>query len=181
MNRAAEFQKYEKAYRRDDYRMGAARLTDAQEDLRSIPVRGKYLDVSCGRGEMLKYAKDLGFEETFGTEVVGDLIAGSVIYAEAHALPFHDKRFNVVSLFDVIEHLLPGDDKAACEELARVATDYVLLTANNRPSNSMGMELHVNRRPYDEWDELFREWFPRATVNNLGSGRFDSVRWVIEL
>ena len=179
--RAQEFAKYESVYRIEDYRMGDRRKADAKDDLAALPCRGAYLDVGCGRGEMLAYADELGFASVHGTEIVSYLIGGRVLGGEAHALPFGDDSMDVASLFDVIEHLVPGDDEAVCREMARVATRHILLTANNAPSRSLGVELHINRRPYDEWDALFRRWFSCARVTRLGPGRFPSGRWRIDL
>ena len=142
-----------------------------------------YLDVSCGRGEMLDAASWLGFQPVQGTEIVPALIDGKrVVYAEVHALPFADQSFDVVTMFDVIEHLIPGDDEQACRELARVARRHVILTANNRPSFNAGdEELHINRRPYTEWDTLFQTWF-RGRVTWLNSDRnFSSQTWRVDL
>lgn len=157
---AAEISKYGACYETPDYGMGLARKMCAQIELKAQPFRESYLDVSCGRGEMLPYARSLGFKDALGTEVVPGLLNDDVCFALAWDLPFADHTWEVVSLWDVIEHLLPGDDERACKELARVAEKAVLITANNRPSQSMGVELHVNRRPYGEWDALFHEWFP---------------------
>jgi SAM-dependent methyltransferase len=164
--RAAEHAKYVRSYEMQNYRMGEARMADAVRDLEALPCRGAYLDVSCGRGEMLAHADALGFWPVLGTEIVPALInGGRVVRAEVHALPFNDDNFDVVTMFDVIEHLLPGDDELACRELARVARRHVMLTANNRPShNSAGDNLHINCRPYEQWDRLFREWFHPSRV-----------------
>lgn len=170
--RRAEFVKYDRAYTHPKYRMKKQRFVDAVADLKALPCRNSYLDVSCGQGDMLDRALTMGFPFVKGTEIVPKLIDGDrVIYAEVHALPFPDKSFEVVSLFDVIEHLVPGDDEAACRELARVATRFVLLTANNKPSyNKAGDDLHINRRPYVEWDSLFRRWFPGKVEQLPGHG-----------
>lgn len=164
--RLAEQAKYSRAYGLPTYRMGGGRRTDAERDLRALPSRGSYLDVGCGRGEMLDLAEALGFETVQGVEVVPELTDGDrVIRAEAHNLPFADNSFDVISLFDVIEHLLPGDDEAVCRELNRVARKHVLLTANNRPSHLPdGTDLHINIRDYGEWDGLFAEWFAPGVV-----------------
>lgn len=179
--RAAEHAKYKRAYAaQPNYRMKKQRLQDSVNDLAAIKPRGSYLDVACGRGDMLVAARELGFKPVKGTEIVPELIGGDIFRAEAHALPFEDGAFDVVSLFDVIEHLLPGDDEAACRELARVAKRAVLLTANNKPSfNKAGDDLHINKRPYEEWDRLFREWFP-GTVTWLKGARV-SEAWRIDL
>jgi len=159
--RAVEHAKYERAYEREAYRM-ARRQPAAVSDLSAVPVGQSYLDVSCGRGEMLGEAEKLGYSQVKGTEIVKDLIDGDrVIYGEVHDLPFKSKSFDTVTMFDVIEHLLPGDDELACRELARVARKTILISAANNVSiKPNGDVLHVNIRPYTEWDQLFRKWFP---------------------
>jgi len=160
--REIEHQKYVKAYAIENYRMGAARKADAVRDLSALPCRGSYLDVGCGRGEMLREAKRLGFHPIMGTEIVMDLINGrDIVYAEAHELSFGNRSYDVVTMFDVIEHLIQGDDELACKELLRVTNRHILITANNLTSQkAIGDELHINRRSYAEWDYLFKTWFP---------------------
>jgi 2-polyprenyl-3-methyl-5-hydroxy-6-metoxy-1,4-benzoquinol methylase len=181
--RAAEHAKYRRAYALNpNYRMKRERMADAVNDLRDLPSRGAYLDVSCGRGEMLAVAAELGFAPVQGTEIVPDLIGGAVVRAEVHDLPFADRSFDVVTMFDVIEHLISGDDRAACEEMARVASRHILITANNRPSfNKAGDDLHINKRPYEEWDRLFREWFPGAVIWIKGRRAYVSEAWRVDL
>ena len=159
--RRYEHEKYIRAYQTNSYAMGHARMLEAVTDLVNLGTRGSYLDVGCGRGEMLGHAKAMGFDPVRGVEVVPNLIDGTrVLRGEVHDLPFVDSMFDVVTMFDVIEHLLPGDDELACHELARVARRHILLTANNKPSQlAIGEELHINRRPYDEWNALFHGWF----------------------
>src|SRR5262245_63959388 len=102
--------------------MGPNRFHDAIRELRALPTRLSYLDVGCGRGEMLRQAQSLGFRLIHGLEVVPALIDNErVTYGEAYALPYDDHTWDVVVLFDVLEHLLPGDDEAACREAGRVA------------------------------------------------------------
>lgn len=181
--RLAEHKKYESAYQIERYAMSSPRMQDAVADLEALPCRGSYLDVSCGRGEMLANAEALGFSPVQGTEIVPALIDGSrVVRAEVHALPFADKSFDVATMFDVIEHLIPGDDERACRELCRVARQHVVLTANNRPSkNAIGAELHINRRPYEEWDALFRQWFDGKVTWVKGDRKYVSEAWRIDL
>lgn len=179
--RQTEQAKYVRAYAIPGYMMHGARLAVAQADLKALPARSTFLDVGCGRGEMLDYAESLGFMAT-GTEVVPELITDTrVVFGEAHKLPFVDGDFDVVGCFDVIEHLLPDDDELLCRELNRVAASHVLITANNESSEShLGEELHVNKRPYNEWDALFRQWFT-GTVTRLGADpRHPTHRWRID-
>lgn len=187
-DRRAERAKYERAYERQpNYKMKGARRDDAHRDLSdvfaSLEGPASYLDVSCGRGEMLQLAEELGFARVQGTEIVPQLIDGQrVIEAWAHELPFADGEFDVVSMLDVIEHLLPGDDEAACRELARVAKRTVLITANNKPSfNSAGDDLHINKRKYSTWHSLFERWFAPGKVTRLDVDRqYVSAAWRID-
>lgn len=184
MDRASEQAKYPIAYQREKYRMGKARMADSVGDLRALPARGALLDVGCGRGEMLRNATRLGFQPVKGVEIVDALIDGDrVVRGEVHALPFGDKSFDVVTMWDVIEHLVPGDDEAACKEMRRVARRHILLTANNRTSiQPDGTELHVNRRPYTEWNELLRTWLAGARVTWLkGNRQYVSEAWRVDL
>lgn len=182
--RRREHEKYARAYKTPNYRMGARRKLDAINDLRALPTRGSYLDVSCGQGEMLREAERLGFYPVSGTEIVPALIDGDhVVYAEVHALPFPDNSYDVVTMFDVIEHLIPGDDELACRELARVARRHILITANNRPSfSAAGDDLHINKRPYQEWDQLFARWFAPGVVTWIkGHRSYVSECWRVDL
>lgn len=188
--RAAEHAKYAEAYRDADYRIvtvkagkrRANRLDWAVHDLEALPCRGSYLDVSCGWGDVMHEAAKMGYDPVHGTEIVKSLLKpGLVDYAEVHALPFADKFYNVVSLFDVIEHLIPGDDERACKELARVARKHVLISACNKPSHHNGIDLHINRRPYAEWDGLFNKWFPGRVKWLKRRAKTVSETWRIDL
>ncbi len=185
LQREHEFKKYQEAYILPKYAMGPRRKRDAQADLMKIPCRGSYLDVGCGRGEMLEHALSIGFTGVWGYEVVWQLIDSNplVTYAQAHNLMATDGYFDVSSMFDVIEHLIPGDDKLACKELARVTKSHILLTANNRDSKlADGTQLHINKRPYEEWDALFRGWFAGAKkVVWIKSHEYVSEGWRIDL
>lgn len=178
----AEIQKYEKVYQVERYKMGDARYQYAKECLESSPFRGSYLDVGCGRGEMIATAKSLGYKKANGVEVVSYLIGGDVVAGKAWDLPFKDNEIEVVSLFDVIEHLLYDDMLPTMAELKRVASKQVILTAANYSSKSLGEELHVNRLPYDEWDRIIREAYAGAEVEWLPRKHgINSETWVITL
>lgn len=179
--RLVERQKYIHSYDEPGYRMGALRIRDAKRDLDSVPYRGSYLDVSCGRGEMLDYAESLGFKRVQGTEYIPGLLnQPRIVHAEAHRLPFSAGEFEVVSLYDVLEHLVPGDDEAACRELQRVASKTIFITANNQPSrNHLGEDLHINIRSYDDWHACFYDWFSGCKIARIDTRTYLSAAWRI--
>ena len=126
--------------------------------------------------------RKLGFKIVTGTEIVPELLRPNVFFSEVHQIRLVNNFAEVVTMFDVIEHLIPGDDELACKELARVASKHVLITANNRPSfNKAGHDLHINKRPYEEWDALFRAWFPGAVTWIKGDRNYVSEAWRIDL
>jgi ubiquinone/menaquinone biosynthesis C-methylase UbiE len=183
--RQAEWQKYARVYAEPvPYAMGARRKRAAVDNLQALTVRGSYLDVGAGLGEMLDAAEQLGFSPAMGTDVVPKIIDGErVRFGSADALPFADKSFDVVSMFDVAEHLVPGDDELACYELKRVARRYVLLTACNTHSvwGDPTQELHINRRPYEAWDKLFAQWFAPHPTRRLPNPHLAiSETWLVD-
>lgn len=164
--RRAEIARYVEAYKHANYKMGRSRMIGLTQWLRELhaDVRGSYLDIGCGRGESLQIAEDCGFETVQGTEVVDDLIRGNdrVMFAEAHALPFREDAFDVVTCLDVAEHLLPLDAEAMAYEICRVAKHEVLISASNieeahGPAWGLG-QLHITRWPYNVWFHAFEDW-----------------------
>ncbi len=166
-----EREKYVRVYRDfpDRYGMRGQRAEECHDALRYTVKHERdsgtdvasYLDVGCGFGELLEFARDtLRIPLTFGTEIVGDLVVPQrgIVNASAFDLPF--KSATIVSLIDVIEHIPAGDDELAIRECWRVAERALIVSANNNTSNKLGDELHINRRPYEEWHRLFCEWTP---------------------
>ena len=170
--RQSEILKYARAYEDAGYRLGDRRHQHIEQHLGRLP-RGSLLDVSTGRGEVLHTARDMGFTPVMGTEAVAYLCAKDrgVVHALAHDLPFPDDSFDIVTMFDVMEHLPPGDTAPACRELARAARRRVLLTVHNGPHRFKGMDLHINRRPsYTHWHMELSEHFAPYRVIDHGKG-----------
>jgi ubiquinone/menaquinone biosynthesis C-methylase UbiE len=154
--RRAEIAKYVQVYdRHAHYAMARDRLQPVLTALSGLS--GSLLDVSCGRGELMRGARDAGFFPVAGTEVVPQLVGEGVRYAELHALPFADGSHNVVTCIDVLEHLLEVDLVPALQELQRVTRRNLLLAVADYSTQWDGVELHPSARPYDAWDALFRE------------------------
>lgn len=161
----AEIDKYQMVYERSGHNYGlkAHRERHYTHLLSTLDHRGSYLDVGCGHGDMLRIAKSLGFGPCRGTEVVDSLTRpANVDHAVAWEMPYEDNSFELVTLFDVIEHILPSKAAATCLELERVAAGTVIVAPANHSSVWYGQELHVNRRPFQEWDAFFREVFSGA-------------------
>lgn len=183
--RRAEREKYELVYNNPtlNYRMGGARMLDAEQDVLWAQGEGcqTYLDIGCGRGEMLQYAKHIGYIDAFGTEIVQELQTDYVFPLFAHELADHfgPGSIDLVSCFDVIEHLLPGDDIALLDNMQHVARRCMVVTANNKPSvdPATGNDLHINKRPYDEWDDIIREAWKGWNVERVTGKTYVSETW----
>lgn len=180
--RQLEVDKYSICYDEDPgYRMGRLRMIEAKKALAELPYRGSYLDVGCGRGEMVAYAKDgLKFEFVRGTETVDSLLSDIIVKATVDNLPFHDGQFEVVSMFDVIEHLNEFDLEVACKELDRVSSNVIIVTASNVPSTERGMDLHITKKPYAEWDKFFNEVFSGKAVWRHDLTCRINETWIVE-
>lgn len=178
-----ELEKYERAYKFEDYRMGSGRAADARGEISLLVPRTSLLDVGCGRGEMVAYARGQGFSRVLGVEYVPALCDGeNVIHGSATALPFAFDSFDHVVMFDVLEHLPRGAEVLAVNEVLRVARTTVLLTAANKSHRYRGVELHINLRPFDEWDEIIRDCAGGNRVQGpIRCKRFPNALWRIHL
>lgn len=177
--RERELSKYALAYQEDDYGMTKERYDGIDKLIAALPVRGSYLDVSTGRGETMLLAKEHGFAVVKGTETVEALCNDQVVRAVLPSIPFPDKEFQVVSLIEVIEHLVPEDVEPALKELERLASHHILISAAVRDCYVGGVNLHPSARPLEAWEALFtRLWGSRVyRVGNLGS----SPAWRVDL
>jgi SAM-dependent methyltransferase len=121
------------------------------EDLRAKP-RLKILDVG-GRG-----GKTREFFE--GDDVtVADLFDGDepwYVKASGLDLPFDDGSFDVVTCFDVLEHVGPGDRARFVKEMARVSSDLVVIAAPFNAPLVVQAESETNQA----WQELRGEPHP---------------------
>ena len=179
--RQREVGRYERVYTDPRYGLGARRRQHILKHLRRISPKGSLLDVSTGRGEVLHMAREVGHGPVMGTEAVAYLCDNeTVMQALAHDLPFPDSAFDTVTMFDVMEHLLPEDTCLVCEELRRVARRRVLLTVHNGPSTfGSDGDLHINRRPsYEAWHEELDTHFGRSVIRH---GRQGSISEMFEV
>lgn len=93
-----------------------------ERELGSRPGR-RVLEIGCGAGGMLRPLARFG--EVHGIDVAGDYVRACserqlarMVTGSGDALPFADHSFDVVALFDVIEHI--PDERRTLAEVRRV-------------------------------------------------------------
>ena len=169
--------KYEKAYSTlPNYRMGSGRYRLVQEDIAGMTRGLRYLDVGCGRAETLHMARQGGLD-AWGTDIVAELtVDPNILDADIEALPFQDGEFDYVSCYDVLEHLEPGTEQQALDELGRVCSKHLFLSTNDKYSHlPSGEDLHINKRSRCAWQaDIDARWADTAriffkTFGHLGS------------
>ena len=86
--------------------------------------RGRLLDLGCGVGGFLAPLKDMGFD-VYGADMDMESLQYCVdrgftqcAQMDSYDLPFADNSFDVVTMFDAIEHV--EDDYKAMREVARI-------------------------------------------------------------
>lgn len=105
------------------------------------------LDIGSGKGYILWYAneilKDVKLTAIDNRPIQvkriqcvakSSGIPLSVVQADAHSLPFSDKRFDVVTLLEVLEHTNNPHD--VIEEACRVCKQWVLLSVPSREDDN---------------------------------------------
>ncbi len=119
------------------------------------------LDVSAGRGQFLRLVAaahpgvNLAASEAVERLVDVDLREfDAFVWALPYRLLFARGRWDVVTCWDVLEHLVPEDTEAALRSLAAVADRYLALSIALFPCGWSGRETHINLRGADEWLRL---------------------------
>lgn len=152
---------YSTCYEDPNYRMGIIRKEKCMDDVKRMRRGSTYLDVGCGRGEMVEYAKAHGVVAR-GTEIVPDLCGEGVLRTDVCTLPLSDGEFDYVSCYDVLEHLTEPRVLKALDELFRVAKNEFFITTNARSSIHHGVELHLTRKPQEWWHEQMQARLPEG-------------------
>ena len=103
---------------------------------KSIPRDSKLLDIGCNTGSTIFNLHQYGFTNVYGVDVEKNSInLGREIYAQISdrlvdydgvKLPFEDNSFDVVTMFDVIEHIT-NIDQFIREEVRRVLRECGIL------------------------------------------------------
>lgn len=120
---ATEYQRMVEAEQRSWWFRGRRRVLDAVIERLSLPNDARLLDVGCGTGGNLSMLAGHGAVtgvEFFGTaaELAREQAGCAVLEGPAEAIPIEEERFDLITMFDVLEHL--DEEAPALSEVTRL-------------------------------------------------------------
>jgi ubiquinone/menaquinone biosynthesis C-methylase UbiE len=135
-----------------------------------IPPPAKVLEVGCGTGNVSSFLAKKGYEVT-GCEFYTDAIKRAwpgfmIVQGDANNLPFEDNQFDIVGLFDVIEHF--QDDITPLKEALRVVRKGGILAVTVPAREELWSwidEISLHKRRYTK--EKLKLAFSKARLKPL--------------
>ena len=157
---------------------------------RYVPLKGKYLDIGCGNGDVLFFAREDGWDVK-GLEISADYAKYvkdrlGIEVEEANFLEYENpqEKFDLVSLRHVLEHL--PDSVLALNKISGLLKErgYAQLEFPNINGLALRIKRFLNRTGIHRrnWDPDFRPGhcneFSRKTFEYLlGITGFELIRW----
>lgn len=119
--------------------VNARRLRTALRILDSRAAHPRLLDVGCSSGALLAVASDLGFSvagvEPASKAAVAAQLAGFEVFSGfLHEANYPDKSFDVITLFEIVEHV--GDPLVLIAECRRILKPGGVLVINTPNADS---------------------------------------------
>lgn len=151
----ASFFEQLKAVEKDHFWFEVRRRWIYDKVLPFIPSRARVLEVGCGTGNISSYFARMG-HDVFGCEFYAQAISMSWpgfqgVRGDSNRLPFRDGSFDLVGVFDVIEHF--EDDRLPLLEAARIVRSggIVAVTVPSRSELWSSVdEIALHKRRYDK-------------------------------
>ncbi|MBT8764476.1 class I SAM-dependent methyltransferase [Desulfohalobiaceae bacterium Ax17] len=127
----------------------------------------KWLDIGCSKGYLVQELLDNKIQ-SYGIDISSlafkdmnfnlrsRVTAGSISY-----IPYKNEAFDVISVFDIVEHIHPKETDVAFKELNRILKKggYLILTTPNSAhiGNWIYDLTHINVRPLAYWEKVFKQ------------------------
>ena len=150
-------QLYQRIYEENEWyadghqnRSPGVRLLPKYQDWLISPV----LDLGCGRGHAVEKLQSAGFQ----AEGIDQIEINDQMRVGDISKPVSDVgKFNSVVCIDCIEHM--NDDQVLGLFANMKKVKHQAFSIHNGESTGTGQELHVNRKPFDQWYELIDQHF----------------------
>ena len=130
------------------------------------------VDVGSACGHYCEWVKKNVCDTVYGLDISiqpKGIDATGIVFLKstASSLPFWDNSFDVLTCFDVLEHLIEEDVDSALNEFKRVSQRAILCSVSDRMARGkwarkLGMagksnNLHATVKNISWWDEKFKE------------------------
>lgn len=115
---------------------------------------GPVIDLGCGRGQTVEKVRELGLEADGIDQIKKhpEMMVGDI------TKPIENlSRYNSAICVDCIEHLYDQQVQGLFANMKQV--ERQAFSIHNGESTGTGQELHVNRRPFDQWQTIIEEHF----------------------
>lgn len=148
----------------------------------NIPKNAKILDIGCNYGSLINNLYNLGYKNISGSDINQNaVVAGKKNYKEIssnlyiqkdNTLPFFDESFDIILMFDVIEHI--SDIKNFLkEDVYRVLKKegMFIFQTPNKPMNILWVYLDNHSFKIKWWEEhcsLQTFWSLKKLLVNSG-------------
>ena len=161
-------------------------------------LEGPVLDFGCGRGALVAELRRAKIE-AYGLELESEVIRKSIppeltelitLYDGNLPSPFPDKRFRSVVCSEVLEHI--PNFQAAIEDIARLASEKVLLTVPDASAIPLGFRhgsvpwhlmeaTHVNFFNQESLEHLLKPYFSSIEFGRIGLARLNDCSYYVSL
>ena len=120
-----------------------------------------WLDIGCGHNTLIKHIK-LYLDDAWGVDFA---CPSSDQNCDMLDLPFADNRWDIVSAFDVMEHLLPEQIDTGLSEMARVGKRFVFTISYYKALMEInGKNAHPTVWAADKWIAKIEQY---GTINDM--------------
>ena len=147
------------------------------EIIRQFKPTGRLCDLGCAYGYLIDLARQAGFQAV-GADIsffaLKQVPAVTPFLTQTHLarLPFQEESFDVVSVFDVLEHVAQGD-RALAEAVRILKPDGLIIGSTPDPVFFDRREqTHCFERPPSFWLNLFERWGFEVAFRFSGNYQF---------
>jgi len=132
----------------------------------------KMLDIGCSRGQIVERAGKREGTTACGIDVAETAVNDAknrgldCVCASVMKIPFEDSAFDLVTCFDMLEHLVEEDVPKSLTEIGRVSSRYIALqvatthSKNKQPHLIKTEGIHATLWPFEKWVDVIKLMIP---------------------